>query len=153
MNWVYFEDIELHRKDDLGKYTVDKDEVIEFARKWDPQPFHIDEEAAQSFPSGGIIAPAIYTLGIVNKLAVESDSVVAALAGFGWDEVRFPHPVYPGDTIHVTAECIDRRLSESRRDAGIIRSLIEVRNQHDVVCLSFKSTYLVAKRSPEQENG
>jgi len=146
MELVYFEDIELNDKGVLGTHFVDKEEVIEFARKWDPQPFHIDEEAAKSLPSGGIIAPAIYTIGIINRLATEQDSVIVALAGFGWDEVRFPHPVYPGDTIAITGECVERRESESRPDAGIVTSLLEVRNQSDVLCLTFKSTFLVAKR-------
>ena len=146
MELVYFEDIDLFEKGVLGTYLVDKEEVIEFARKWDPQPFHVDEEAAKSLPSGGIIAPAIYTIGIINRLAVEQDSVIVALAGFGWDEVRFPNPVYPGDTITITGECIDKRESESRPDAGIVTSRLEVRNQNDVLCLTFKSTFLVAKR-------
>ncbi len=146
MKLIYFEDIELNEKQMLGTYLVDKNEVIEFARKWDPQPFHVDEEAAKSHIAGGIIAPAIYTIGIVNRLAMEGDEVVVALAGFGWDEVRFPYPVYPGDLISVTAECVDKRPSDSRPDAGIACSLIEVRNQDDKLCLSFRSTYLVAKR-------
>ncbi|MFO8009521.1 MAG: MaoC/PaaZ C-terminal domain-containing protein [Dehalococcoidia bacterium] len=148
MGLIYFEDLEPHRKDYLGEYTVDKDEVIEFARKWDPQPFHIDEEAAASSGTGGIIAPAIYTIGISNRLAAEYGSPIAALAGLGWDMVRFPHPVKPGDRISVTAECLEKRDSNSNPDAGIACSLIEVRNQHGELCLSFRTTYLVA-RKPE----
>jgi len=146
MEPVYFEDIPLHQRETLGHYLVDKQEVIEFSRKWDPQPFHVDEEAARNTPGGGIIAPAIYTIGIINRLAVEGESVVAALAGFGWDEVRFPHPVYPGDVITITAECVEKRDSLSRPDAGIVCSLIQVRNQEEVLCLHFKSTFLVARR-------
>ncbi len=146
MDWVYFEDIELHQKEQLGGHTVDKEEVIEFSLKWDPQPFHTDEKLAKSFPSGGIIAPAIYTIGIVNRLAVRDDSKVAAMAGFGWDEVRFPTPVYPEDRITIVAECVEKRESNSRPNAGIVCSLIEVKNQKDELCLSFKTTFLVAKR-------
>ncbi len=146
MELLYFEDIELNDKGVIGTYLVDKEEVIEFSRKWDPQPWHIDEEAAGSFPSGGIIAPAIYTIGIINRLATQQDSTIVALTGFGWDEVRFPYPIYPGDTITITGECIEMRESESRPDAGIVTSQLEVRNQSDVLCLSFKSTFMVAKR-------
>ena len=146
MDWVYFEDIELHQKEQLGEYTVDKEEAIELSRKWDPQPFHTDEELAKSFPSDGIIAPAIYTIGIVNRLAVQGDSVVAAMAGFGWDEVRFPTPVYPDDRISILAECVEKRESNSRHDAGIVCSLIEVKNQRSELRLSFKTTILVEER-------
>lgn len=135
MKWIYFKDIELHQNEQLGEDTVDKEEVIEFSRKWDPQPFHTDEELAKSFPSGGIIAPAIYTIGIVNRLAVQGDSVVAAMAGFGWDEVRFPTPVYPDDRISILAECVEKRESNSRHDAGIVCSLIEAKNQGSELCL------------------
>ncbi len=146
MELVYFEDIDLNEKGVLGTHLVDREEVIEFAKKWDPQPFHIDEEAAKSLLSGGIIAPAIYTIGIINRLAVEQDSLIVALAGFGWDEVRFPHPVYPGDTITIIGECISKRESESRPDAGIVTSRLEVTNQKGILCLTYKSTFLVAKR-------
>jgi len=146
MELVYFEDIKLNDKGVIGTYLVDKDEIIEFSKKWDPQPWHTDEEAAKTFPSGGIIAPAVYTIGIINRLATQQDSMIVALTGFGWDEVRFPYPVYPGDTITITGECVERRESESRPDAGIVTSLLEVRNQSDVLCLTFKSTFLVAKR-------
>ena len=146
MELVYFDDIGLKDKGVIGTYLVDKDEIIEFSKKWDPQPWHTDEEASKSFPSGGIIAPAIYTIGIINRLATQQNSMIVALTGFGWDEVRFPHPVYPGDTITITGECVEKRESESRPDAGIVTSLLEVRNQDDVLCLTFKSTFLVAKK-------
>ncbi len=146
MELVYFEDIELNDKSIIGTYLVDKDEVIEFSKKWDPMPWHIDEEASKTFPAGGIIAPAIYTIGIINRLATQQDSTIVALTGFGWDEVRFPYPIYPGDTITITGEIVEMRESESRPDAGIVTSQLEVRNQSEVLCLSFKSTFMVAKR-------
>ena len=119
--------------------------MIEFAKKWDPRPLHIDEEAAQSLPGGDVVAPAIYTIGVVNRLSLKGDSVVV-MAGIGWDEVRFPNPVYPGDIITATNEYVEKRDSGSRPDVGIVSSLIEVRNQNDVLCLSFKITFMVAKR-------
>ncbi len=129
----------------LGEHFVDKKEMIEFAKKWDPRPLHIDEEAAQSLPGGDVVAPAIYTIGVVNRLSLKGDSVVV-MAGIGWDEVRFPNPVYPGDIITATNEYVEKRDSGSRPDVGIVSSLIEVRNQNDVLCLSFKITFMVAKR-------
>lgn len=146
MELIYFEDIELNEKGVMGQHFVDKEELIEFSKKWDPRPFHIDEEAAKSLPSGDIIAPGIYTIGIINRLSVQGDSMIVAIGGNAWDEVRFHHPIYPGDTITVTEECIEKRESDSRPDAGIVTSLLEVRNQKDVLCFSFKITFLAAKR-------
>jgi len=145
MEPIYFEDIELNEKIILGEHFVEKDEMIEFAKKWDPRPLHIDEKAAKTLPGGGVVAPAIYTIGVVNRLSVKTDAVVV-MAGIGWDEVRFPNPVFPDDTITVTIEYVDKRDSDSRHDAGIVVSLIEVRNQSNALCLSFKLTFMVAKR-------
>lgn len=142
----YFEDIQLHQTRRVGEYLVDKDEAIEFARLWDPQPFHLDEETAKAYPAGGLIVSALYTLGVMTRLAFEQDTQTANLIGFGWDNVRFLNAVRPGDRISMFFECTEKRESKSRPDAGIIRYAVEVKNQNGDVCLSLEGANMVAKR-------
>lgn len=146
MGTRYFEDIELHAREELGEYVVDRDEVIEFSKKWDPAPIHIDEEAAKASIYGDIIAPFGYAIGIIQRMVHQRDLKAAGMGGLGMDNVRFPHMVRPGDVILVTVQCIDKRESNSRRDLGIVRYAVEVTNQHGESCLTYESTVLIQKR-------
>jgi len=143
---IYFEDIEQYKEELLGDYVADKDEIIEFSRKWDPQPFHIDEEVAKSYSFGGLIAPVGYTTGIINRLAVQRVPRIASLGGLGKDKVRYPNPVRPGDQITVFHECIEKRVSKSRPECGIVRMAVKVTNQDDKPVLTYETTLLVARR-------
>lgn len=146
MSVVYFEDIELGEKELLGEYVVDRDEMIEYAMKWDPQPFHIDEDAARSSPFGGLIAPVGYTMGIINRMAIERQSKVASMGGLGKDKMRYPIAVRPGDRIAATVEWLHKRESESIPNAGIVTCTVETKNQNDELVLIYEATFMVAKR-------
>ena len=147
MEILYYEDIELNQRNTIGEHYVDKEEMLEFARKWDRQPFHIDEELAKSYPSGGLIAPLTYTMSIVTRAAsIAEQPRMAILAGLEYERVQIPNPVRPGDQLVVTAEFIDKRESVTKPDRGIVRTLVEVKNQNDELVLSAVGVGLVAKR-------
>jgi len=144
---MYYEDIELHKRNTLGEHYVDKEEMLEFSRKWDRQPFHIDEELAKSYPFGGLIAPLTYTMSVISRLySITKQPRLAVIAGLGYERVQILNPVRPGDQLRVIEEYIDKRESSSGADRGIVRILTEVENQNDEICLSTIGNALVAKR-------
>ncbi len=146
MELVYYDDIELYKKEILGDYLVEQEEAVEFAEKWDPQVFHIDEEVAKSLPTNGLIVSAVYTLSVITRLGVTKGTQMANLAGLGLENVRFPIPIRPGDRITISGQFIEKRESKSRPDAGIVRSATEVKNQNGEICFTLESVNLVAKR-------
>ena len=146
MTVTYFEDFVLHQKRTGGEYTVSKKEVIEFAKKWDPQPYHVDDSKAKASIHGGVIASATHTLAISFLLRHQIESDIAGVAGLELDEMVFPIAVRPGDKLSVTIEYIDRRESQKKPDRGIVTRVIDVRNQNgDTVC-KYKDVFLALKR-------
>ncbi|HEY9035726.1 MAG TPA: MaoC/PaaZ C-terminal domain-containing protein [Pseudomonadales bacterium] len=143
---LYYEDIELGREHTSGTYTVNKDELIAFAKQWDPQPFHVDEEAAKHYPTG-LIGTSVHSYAILTKLqtemAIEQPAVVA---GLGIDEWRTPNPLRPGDTVHAVGAVVAKRESNSKPNLGIISSVSTLYNQNNDVILTYKSTGLILKR-------
>ena len=143
----YFEDIEVGQKNTAGEYLVIREEIIEFARKWDPQPFHIDEEKARESQFGGIIASASHTMAISFWLLNRAGKGLAAISGLGWDKMRLPTPVRPGDLLSLTMECIEKRESKRKPDRGILRHSVVIKNQDGIPVTTFEATTLV-KRQP-----
>ncbi len=126
MEIIYYEDIVLNNKFSIGGHYVDKEEMLDFASKWDSLPFHIDEELAKSYPAGGLIAPASYTMAIITRLgAVSERPRTAVLAGLEFDDVKILKAVRPGDKLAVTKEHIHKRESRTRPDCGIVRTLMK----------------------------
>ncbi len=146
MTMTYFEDFVLHQKRTGGEYTVSTKEVIEFAKKWDPQPYHIDEEKAKATIHGGVIASATHTLAISFLLRHQIEKDIADIAGLELDEMQFPNPVRPGDRISVTIEYIDRRESRKKQDRGIVTRVIDARNQKGETVCKYKDVFLAQKR-------
>lgn len=147
MSIRHFEDFQAGEKTTVAEqYPVTKEEIIEFGKKWDPQPFHIDEEAAEASGFGGLIAPGCLIVSIAIRLLNQPETRADVLAGLGWDELRFPNPVRPGDRLSLTVECLETRDSDSKPDRGIVRTLITVGNQKGEPVLTFKDNILVAKR-------
>jgi len=142
---AYFEDIELGEKESVGNYAVTKEDIIEFARKYDPLPIHLDEEAAKASPHGGLIASACLTMSLSALLLNQRSKKIAIIAGGGWDDVRFPTPVRPGDTLSVDLECVERRESKSKPDRGVVRYKIRMKNQVDEAVLTYKTTIVVSR--------
>ena len=117
---------------------VDKAEIVEFARQWDPMPFHTD----------GSSAPGIYILAFKQRLLHQLPKM-AVLASFGYDEVRFREAVKPGDTLSLTIEWVSRRESTSKPHTGIVTLRLSLLNQRDAVVLSHLDTVLVRRRAQE----
>ena len=147
MSKIYFEDIAVGDKTVSDSKTVTKDEILEFARKYDPQSFHIDEEAAKDSIYGGIIASGWHTASILMRLLIDSvTNNRAGLGSPGCDDLRWVRPVRHGDTLHFESTVFETRKSESRPDMGIVRSDIKLFNQNDEVVLSMKSIGMVKTR-------
>jgi len=142
----YLEDFEVGMVHSSGRYTVTQEEIVRFAGEFDPQPFHIDGEMAAASVFGGLTASGAHIVALQLKLIHESDlgRNDAVLAGLGWDEVRFPEPVRPGDTLSLTIECIGKRISESKPDRGIVKNLVTLKNQKGETVLKSIHTILVA---------
>jgi acyl dehydratase len=145
---LYFEDIEIGKHIAYGEYSVAREEVIEFATKYDPQPFHLsDEEAAKTF-FGKLSASGWHTCAMVMAMMVENmkSNKQAGLGSPGVDEIRWLKPVYPGDTLRCESETIEKTPSRSRPDMGSMKALITVFNQHDEPVLTMKSIGLIRRR-------
>ncbi|MFT4520814.1 MAG: acyl dehydratase [Halioglobus sp.] len=143
---VYFEDIQLNIPKESTSTTLSKEQIINFAKEYDPQPFHIDEEAAKDYPFG-LIASGAHTYAISLKLwnAISTEQV-ASIGGLGIDEMRLSKPVKPGDQLRVKAYNKSKRESNSRPGYGILVSKVEVINQNNEVALSYKTAALIQKK-------
>lgn len=144
----YLEDIKVGDKSSYGNYKVTREEVLEFASKYDPQPFHLDDEAAAKTHFGRISASGWHTAAMTMAMLVENlkKHRQAGLGSPGLDELRWLKPVYPGDTLRVESEITEVRPSRSRPEMGSIHSTITVFNQDDVPVMRMKSIGLVATR-------
>lgn len=150
----YFEDYVPGTTVDCGSVSVDQAEIISFARQFDPQPFHVDPVAAAEGPFGGLIASGWHTAGLVMRLIV--DNYVAAessLGAAGLDELRWPHPVRPGDTLRVRVTALEARRSQSKPDRGILKTLIEAENQDGQTVMRATSiNFLRVRPDPDGEH-
>ena len=143
----HFEDYIPGSTAQLGPIDVDEAEVIEFARRYDPQPIHIDPVAAAEGPFGGLIASGWHTASLVMRLLVENYLARdASLASPGVDELRWVWPVRPGDRLHVRATVIEARRSQSKPDRGLVRTKIEALNQDNRVVMSMVAMNLLRCR-------
>jgi len=144
----YFEDIEVGTISRFGSYRVDRDEVIEFASKYDPQPFHLSDEAAAKTHFGRIAASGWHTCGMAMRMVVDNMAVQdhASLGGVGIDEIRWVKPVYPGDVLRCESELIEKKQSRSRPEMATMRARMTVFNQHDEPVMTYISIGLIATR-------
>jgi acyl dehydratase len=126
----YFDDYATGATYDCGSVSVDQAEMISFAKMFDPQPFHVDPEAAARGPFGGLVASGWLTAALVMRQLVEHYvSAEASLGSPGLDEIRWPYPVRAGDTLRVRATVVETRRSLSKPDRGIVRTMAEAVNQ------------------------
>jgi acyl dehydratase len=126
----YYEDLAATTIADVGSRNISSDDIVRFAREYDPQPFHVDVEAAKHSVFGGLIASGWMTCAIVMRMMCDSYLLESASLGSpGIDNVRWLLPVRPGDTISVVRKTLEARKSASKPDRGIIRSRWEVTNQ------------------------
>jgi acyl dehydratase len=148
---IYFEDLEIGKETRFGSYEVTREEVLEFARKYDPQPFHLSDEAAAKTHFGRIAASGWHTCAMVMAVTVDyfmtgEGEPQAGLGSPGIDELRWLKPVYPGDTLHVRGEILEKTPSRSKPDLGSFRTKTTVTNQDDVPVLTFTSIVLIRRR-------
>ena len=146
----YFEDINVGHKASFGCYEVTRDEVIAFATKYDMQPFHLDDEAAAQTHFGRIAASGWHTCAMTMNMLVKNTEHEqrAGLGSPGVDEIRWRKPVYPGDTLRVEIEVIEKTLSKSRPNMGSYKTHTKVFNQDDIEVMSLVSIGLI-RRHPE----
>ena len=145
---IYLDDMEVGTETYFGSCEVDRDEVIEFARRYDPQPFHLSDEAAAKTHFGRLAASGWHScamvMGVIARKVVETEQ--AGLGSPGIDELRWLKPVYPGDTLHVSSKIVEVRPSRSKPEIGSIRSATTVTNQDGVPVLTFTSIVLMRRR-------
>ena len=144
----YFEDLDVGAETYFGSYEVTRDEVIEFARTYDPQPFHLSDEAAAKTHFGRIAASgwhtAAMTMAVIARAVVEGDQ--AGLGSPGIDDLRWLKPVYPGDTIYVRGKIIEKTPSRSKPEMGSFRTETIVTNQDDIPVMRYTSIVLIRRR-------
>jgi acyl dehydratase len=143
----YFEDFTEGQTFDLGSFSYTESEIIDFARKYDPQPMHIDPEAGRQSIFGGLIASGWQTATSYMRLLV--DGVIkdsASLGSPGMDSLRWPKPVRPGDVLKARFTIVEARPSNSRPDWGIVRSRGEVVNQNDDLVMQAEAVNFFARR-------
>ena len=145
----YFDDYQLGAVHEFGHVVVSEAELLEFARRYDPQPFHIDRAAAARSPFGGLIASGWHTTALMMRMLVDHYvSTVASLASPGVDELRWLAPVRPGDALRTRATVIDARRSRSQPDRGVLTSFIEIINQDAIVVMTLKAVNFLLTRAP-----
>lgn len=144
----YFDDLSVGDETDFGHYDVTREEVIEFARKYDPQPFHLSDEAAARTHFGRIAASGWHTcamtMAVIARFVVKDQQ--AGLGSPGVDELRWLKPVYPGDRITVRGSIIEKIPSRSKPEIGVIRTRTVVSNQDGADVMSFTSIVLMRRR-------
>lgn len=145
---IYFEDIVVGESTTLGQVTADRDEMVSFAQRYDPQPFHTDPDAAAASHFGGLIASGWYTASLCMRVLVEellADS--AALGALGLEELQWPAPVRPGDVLEISNEVLEKRPSESRPSTGVVRAELVARRSDETVVCRWTASVLWERRS------
>ena len=145
---IYFEDLELGTERVFGTYHVTRDEILEFARKYDPQPFHLSDEGAAKTHFGRLAASGWHTAAMTMRVIVDrlSEERQAGLGSPGVDELRWLRPVHPDDTLTVHGKIVAKTPSRSKPHIGTIRTETTVTNQDDVPVMRFTSIVLMLRR-------
>ena len=147
-NELYYEDLYPGLKfNSTRSYKVTAEEIKEFAERYDPQPFHLDEAAGESSFFQGLAASGWLTAAIVMRLRVESIRIAGGMIGAGVEEIRWTQPVRPGDSLRTEAEILNVRHSNARPQFGVIRSRTTVYNQRNEVVMRSVVNFLAPLRS------
>ena len=151
MTKYYLEDFAVGQIFKSGRKRVEKDEIFAFAKEFDPQPYHLDEKAAQQSVFGGLTASGWHTAAMTMRLMVDGEFKPAGgILGVGFDELSWPRAVRPGDELYVRSEVLEVRPSKSRPDRGMIRVRNTTLNQNDDVVQVFTGNLLVPRRPATQ---
>lgn len=144
---LFFDDIESGYTSEVGTWTLTAEEIIEFAQRWDPQPFHIDPKRAAHSVFGGLVASSLHLFAICTRLFFDHADKIQILAMLGKDQIRIHNPARPGDVLTYRTECIERRPSSSRADRGIIVLSDRLQNQQGDLILTQNVSLMVARRA------
>ena len=145
----YWEDFKVGEVEQIGGKRVDKEEIIAFARQYDPQPFHVDEAAAKQSIYGGLIASGWHTCAMVMRMMCDAYMLHSASVGSpGIDNLKWLKPVRPGDTISARRTTLEMRASKSKPDIGIVNNLWEVFNQSGEMVMSMQGYGMFRRRNP-----
>jgi acyl dehydratase len=144
----YFEDFAVGQVfKPSGRVGVNKDDIIAFAQKFDPQPFHLDEEAARHSTFGRLVASGWHTAAMTMSLIARADYRAAGgTVGLGFDSLRWPMPVFPGDELRIESEVLEVRPSRSRPDQGLVKIRTRTLNQNGEVVQEVVGNALVPRR-------
>lgn len=153
MSDLFFEDIEAGDELKAGPYQTTTEEMVEFARKWDPLPIHVDEEAARRSPHGGLIGSGEYTMAIKQLLITRLGISQAVIGAIGYEELRYLRPVRPKDSLTLTVQCVDKKESRSKPDRGVVRFQMTMTNQDGEPVLTYIDLVMMAKRPVPQDGG
>lgn len=143
----YLDDLTVGQKFGSGRLTLELDAIRRFAGEFDPQPFHLDEEAAQATIFRGLAASGWHTAALTMRLLVDSEFRPAGgIVGAGVDDLRWPRPVRPGDELRVESEVLELRPSKSRPQQGIARLRVTTLNQDDEVLQTYVASLVMQRR-------
>jgi acyl dehydratase len=143
----YFDDFAVGERFATRGVTLTESLIIDFALTYDPQPFHLDVEAARQSPYGGLIASGFQTLALGFRMVLETGIFRASSMGSpGFDELRWRRPVRPGDTLRTEIEVMEKKPSASKLDRGIVRIAYRILNQKDEEVLTFLSMHLLKRQ-------
>jgi acyl dehydratase len=146
---ISYEDLEVGSRDEIGSHTFTAEEIVAFAERYDPQPFHIDEAAAQASHFGGLVASGWHTCSVMMGMLVRNRLTGSTSLGSpGIDEIRWLKPVRAGDTLRMYNSVLDKRVSKSRPDRGIVTTLWEGVNQSGETLITVRSSVLFGLRYP-----
>ena len=148
----YFEDFVVGQVNKAsGRVRVTKEEIIAFASKFDPQPFHLDEDAARQSIFGRLVASGWHTAAMTMSLIASNEHrAVGGTIGLGFDSLRWPLPVYPGDELRIESEVLEVRPSKSRPDRGLVKHLTRTLNQHGQVVQELIANAMVPRRPTDE---
>src|SRR5207244_5160569 len=147
MSQRYFEDLKVGDRFRSGTYKVTEEQIVSFAREFDPQPFHLDPAVARQTMFKGLIASGWHTAAITMRLFVQTLNFAEGAIGLGVDELRWPNAVRPGDVLQVETEIVDLRESRSKPSHGIVRIRNVTTNQRGEVVQTMFASALVLRRS------
>jgi acyl dehydratase len=150
MGTKYFEDLTDNERLHCKPVIITREGIIDFAKRFDPQPFHTDEDAADKSIFGGLVASALHTLSACTRAIVEAQGQVAIASGVGLDEVKMLNPVRPGDILSVQAWWTDLKRSIAKPDLGFAAIRCEVTNQRKEPVVEYGYRYLVACRGAKK---
>ena len=142
----YFEDFVVGEKITIGSVRVTREEIVEFAKRYDPQPFHIDEEAARNSIYGGLTGSSPHTFALSSQIHHQSQDEIALVANLGSENLRFSAPLRPDDEIKMMTECQATRISKSRPGIGIVTTRTMLLNQRDETVMDMTTSFMVERR-------